>query len=85
MAGVDPVTLLSRQYYQLIDPEKLILPAPHLLRLPEVQSQIYEHMFENGNVKWVPPERYTSRVLKKLLTAMEQAIEDPEEDVGFPD
>lgn len=31
----------------------------------------------------LPPERYQLRVLKPLLSKIEQAIEDPEEDVGI--
>ena len=83
MIGVPPVMLLSRQYYQMMDPELLTLPAPRFLRLPEVQRQIYKSMFDD-RMQWPPPERYKFRVLKRLVEAMEKAIEDPEEDVGFP-
>ncbi|KAL9638763.1 MAG: hypothetical protein Q9164_001353 [Protoblastenia rupestris] len=71
--------LLSRQYYQMVDPEQLTLPAPRFLRLPEVQRQIYKNMFDD-RMQWPPPERYKFRVLKRLVEAMEKAIEDPEED-----
>ncbi|KAL9104521.1 MAG: hypothetical protein Q9163_000552 [Psora crenata] len=66
MASVPPVKLLSRQYYQLVDPEQLTLPAPDFLRLPEVQNRIYDEMFEDGTLQCLPPERYRFRVLKRL-------------------
>ncbi|KAL9132216.1 MAG: hypothetical protein Q9217_000020 [Psora testacea] len=64
----------------MIEPDQLTLPASNVLRLPDVQDQIYEQMFDDGRAEWMPPVRYRFRVLKRLLNAMEQAIEDPEED-----
>lgn len=78
-----PVELLKRQYLQLIDPEGLTLPRREVLRLPETQVQIYNDMFDESRLAYAPPERYRFRVLKRLVKALEDAIEDPEEDVRF--
>ena len=79
---VAPVELLKRQYLQLTDPEELTLPRKEVLRLPDIQAQIYNDMFDESNIVYAPPERYRFRVLKRLVKALEDAIEDPEEDVG---
>ena len=81
---MDQSELLKRQYLQLLDPEKLSIPPPELIRLPHVQAQIYETMFRDGCLPFSPPDRYKLRVLKKLVQQMEDAIIDPEEDVGSP-
>lgn len=78
---IPPVELLRRQYSQCLDPENLALPKPEILRLPETQKRIYEDLFDESRLKYPPPERYRFRVLKKILAALEEAIEDPEEDV----
>ena len=83
MNTVAPVELLKRQYLQLTKPEELAFPRKELLRLPDIQAQIYNNMFNENNITYAPPERYRFRVLKRLLQALEGAIEDPEEDVGF--
>ena len=76
------VELLKRQYLQLTDPEELTLPRREVLRLPDIQAQIYNDMFNESKIVYAPPERYRFRVLKRLVKALEDAIEDPEEDVG---
>lgn len=81
MGSVQPVDLLKRQYLQLINPEQLTLPNKELLRLPEIQAQIYHSMFDDSVLNFAPPERYRLRVLKRLVNAIEEAILDPEEDV----
>ena len=83
MNTVAPVELLKRQYLQLTRPEELAIPRKELLRLPDIQAQIYNNMFNEANITYGPPERYRFRVLKRLVQALEDAIEDPEEDVGF--
>ena len=67
---------------QLTDPEELTLPSNDLIRLPDVQAQIYSSMFTESSMTYTPPERYRFRVLRRLVKALENAIEDPEEDVG---
>ena len=79
---VAPIELLKRQYLQLTDPEELTLPRKEVLRLPDIQAQIYNDMFDESNIVYAPPERYRFRVLKRLVKALEDAVEDPEEDVG---
>lgn len=79
---ISPVELLKRQYLQLTDPEELSLPRKEVVRLPDIQAQIYDDMFDESNIIYAPPERYRFRVLKRLVKALEDAIEDPEEDVG---
>jgi len=76
--------LLKRQYLQLLDPEQLSIPPPEAMRLPHVQARIYETMFRDGCLVFSPPDRYKLRVLKMLVQRMEDAIADPEEDVGSP-
>ena len=80
---IAPVEILKRQYLQLYEPEELTLPRKQLLRLADTQAQIYNHMFDESRIIYAPPERYRFRVLKRLVKALEEAIEDPEEDVGF--
>ena len=76
--------LLRRQYLQLIDPKELAIPSNEALRSPDLQARLYETMFDKANLPYSPPVRYKFRVLKKLINAIEQAIVDPEEDVGSP-
>ena len=83
MEGLAPVELLRRQYLQCLDPNSLTLPKPELLRLPETQSRIYSSMFDEKRLQFAPPERYRFRVLKRVVGALEEAIEDPDEDVGY--
>ena len=79
----DQIELLRRQYLQLLEPEMLAIPSPAMLRRPDVQRQLYERMFRSDNLMFVPNSRYQLRVLKKLITRIENTISDPEEDVGF--
>lgn len=78
------VELLRRQYLQLLDLDELAIPSADILRRPEVQEQMYNTMFKTEDVKFPVPPRYQLRVLKKLLKDIENAIEDPEEDVRLP-
>lgn len=85
MTNRAPVELLKRQYLQLTDPKELALPRKDILRLPDIQAQIYNGIFDESSIIYPPPECYRFRVLKRLVKALEDAIEDPEEDVGsFP-
>lgn len=79
----DRIELLRRQYLQLLEPGLLAFPGPEMLRRPDVQRQLYEKMFHSENPMFVPDSRYQLRVLKELITRIEDAISDPEEDVGF--
>ena len=77
------VDLLRRQYLQLLQPDKVTMPAAHLIRIPQVQQHIYETMFQAINSVLSPPNRYKLRILKRIIESMEKAIEDPEQDVGY--
>jgi hypothetical protein len=79
----DRMELLRRQYLQLLEPELLAIPGPEMLRRPDVQRQLYKKMFHSESLVFVPNRRYQLRVLKELVTRIENAISDPEEDVGF--
>ena len=83
MEDLDPIELLRRQYLQCLNPDSLTLPKPELLRLPETQSRIYSSIFDENRLQHSPAERYTFRVLKRVVRALEEAIEDPDEDVGY--
>ena len=79
---MDPQLLLfRRQYLQLFEPDFLAWPPKQLLRDPDVQAWIYNNLFDSDKNLYLPPERYQLRVLKPLASKLEQAIEDPEEDV----
>lgn len=72
---------LVRQFHQQVDPHLLPLPQGRDLVHPAVQSAIYEHMFNEASVWPIPPVHYQTRVLKMILSRVEEAISDPEEDV----
>ena len=84
MAFSTSVEVLRRQYLQLVDPGELWIPLAHEMRSPDIQAELYDALFAPKAVRYPPPHRYQCRVLKRLLEAMEEAIEDPEEDVGSP-
>lgn len=80
---MDPeILLFRRQYLQLFEPDFLAWPPKQLLRDPDIQEWIHHNLFDSDQITYLPPERYQYRVLKRLLAKIEQAIEDPEEDVG---
>jgi len=73
--------VLRRQYFQVVNLEGLKWPDANILKTSAVQTWIYENLFDLDTVKSRPPERYQFRVLKKLVSIIEGAIDDPEEDV----
>lgn len=80
---MDPQLLLfRRQYFQLFEPGFLAWPPKALLRDTGVQRWLYNNLFNADNNPYLPSDRYRFRVLKPLVAKIEQAIEDPEEDVG---
>ena len=81
MCSIMPVELLKRQFLQHVEVERLRLPSNDVLRSPGTQMQIYDSMFSKSALSYPPSHRYQYRVLKRLVSAMEQAIADPEEDV----
>ena len=81
--AMDPQLLLfRRQYLQLVEPDFLAWPPKQLLRDAGAQLWLYKKLFDSERTDRLPPERYQLRVLKSLLAKIEQATEDPEEDVG---
>ena len=80
---MDPqLQLFRRQYLQLFEPDFLSWPPKQLLRDADVQAWLFKNLFDQERNPRLPSERYQLRVLKPLLAKIEQAIEDPEEDVG---
>lgn len=77
------LTILRRQYFQLVEPPQLRWPVDSVLKVSSVQSWMYRHFFDAASVPVLPPSRYRLRVLKSLISKLEGAIEDPEEDVGL--
>jgi hypothetical protein len=74
--------IFKRQYLQLVDIKDLRWPSRGILRLPTTQAWLFQELFSQAVAPYLPPERYQLRVLKRLLQAIEESIEDPEEDVG---
>ncbi|KAI9728324.1 MAG: hypothetical protein M1834_007728 [Cirrosporium novae-zelandiae] len=74
------VSRFKDQYLQLFDPDLLIFPPPELLKKENIQNSLYSEIFKEGSLIYEPPPRYKFRVLKDLMTRIENAITDPEED-----
>ncbi|EKG12161.1 Nicotinamide N-methyltransferase putative [Macrophomina phaseolina MS6] len=55
-------------------------PEAEFLKRAEVQAWLFEEMFDRDSIQYPPPERYQVRVLKQLVSVIENAIDDPEED-----
>ena len=81
MDAAKQIELYRRQYLQLIDPQHLVVPHLDVLRLPQVQEEIYSKLFSDKNIPFLPPARYRFRVLKSLIDILQEAFQDPEEDV----
>jgi len=78
------LTILRRQFFQLVEPTQLQWLDGTRLKQPETQSWIYENLFNADKIAHLPPQRYQLRVLKLLISKLEKSIEDPEEDVCIP-
>ncbi|KAI4722021.1 hypothetical protein E4T48_01678 [Aureobasidium sp. EXF-10727] len=75
------ICLFRRQYLQLLDAQNLSWPSAETLRSSQAQEWIYENLFQTDNVAhFLPPERYRLRILKLLMSKIENSIVDPEED-----
>lgn len=74
---MDPLLVrFYRQYMQQIP--NLTYPPSKLLVEPDVQDQIHRHFFD-GPQKGSPV--YQRRVLKQIISLIENAMTDPDEDV----
>lgn len=76
--------VLRRQYFQLIEPHQLRWPNDHVLKESEVQSWLFTEIFDTKDLKSPPPARYRLRTLKVLISKLERAIDNPDEDVRYP-
>lgn len=75
--------MFKRRYLQMEDPHEITFPPKELIKLPVTQRWMVETMFDRRNIKYLPTARYAFRVMKKLLSILEEAMEDPEEDVNI--
>ncbi|CAF9912978.1 MAG: hypothetical protein HETSPECPRED_001281 [Heterodermia speciosa] len=80
MDTVQQIELYRRQYFQLIDPQHLTAPHLDVLRLPQVQEEIYLKLFSEESIPFLPPARFRFRVLKALIDVLHEGFQDPEED-----
>ena len=81
MDPAQQIELYRRQYFQLIDPQHLTVPHLDVLRLPQVQEEIYSKLFSDKSIPYLPPARFRFRVLKGLIDILHEGFQDPEEDV----
>ncbi|KAF2497503.1 hypothetical protein BU16DRAFT_605982 [Lophium mytilinum] len=73
--------LLRREYLQLVEIEHIRWPDAALLKTADTQAWIYEKLIDRDMLQSPPPDRYQVRFLKSLVSKIESAIEDPEEEV----
>ncbi|KAI9797181.1 MAG: hypothetical protein M1833_005590 [Piccolia ochrophora] len=72
--------LFRRQYLQLVELQALTFPNLEDLRDVDIQRALYESLFKPDSLQYAPPERYQIRVLKELISLIENSIVDPDED-----
>lgn len=68
------------QYLQL-EPD-LDFPDASLLKTAEVQDTLFQTLFADEAIRYEPPARYRLRVLKELMSRVEDSIDDWEEYVS---
>ncbi|KAE8399385.1 hypothetical protein BDV37DRAFT_275357 [Aspergillus pseudonomiae] len=71
---------LAAQYSQQLDLTHLALPNASTIVHPNIQCAIYELMFNEAAAWPLPPVGYRTRVLKTIISRIEEGITDPEED-----
>lgn len=76
----DAIHILAVQYFQLVEPPNLAIPPGDVLVRPDVQTALYERMFDEALTP-LPPATYRTRVLKLIIARIEDSISNPEEDV----
>ncbi|KAL3472452.1 putative methyltransferase-domain-containing protein [Aspergillus californicus] len=76
----DSIAFLTAQYLQQVEPRNLSLPDGPALVSPAIQTAIYKNMFNEDTAWPLPPAAYQTRVLKTIISRIEQSISDPEED-----
>ncbi|EAW20953.1 protein-lysine N-methyltransferase [Aspergillus fischeri NRRL 181] len=71
---------LVAQYFQQVEPHLLEFPDGRTMIKSAAQSALYERMFNEAALWPIPPLNYRARVLKNILSLLEESISDPEED-----
>ena len=82
--AVDETNHLSKfraQYLQILDIDRLSWPPSTTLRKADAQKWIFRNLFDRKQRQYLPNDRYQVRVLKKIISLIEGAIADPDEDV----
>jgi hypothetical protein len=81
-AGED-ISCLIAQYFELVDLKNVAIPSSTVLKTPSTQQRIYDGMFNEELLSpIIPPATYRLRVLKQIITRIENDQQwDPEEDV----
>lgn len=74
----------KRQYLQIVAFKGLSWPAREDVRSIYAQTWLYNNLLDKSTQRFLPPERYQIRVLKQLMKTIEDAMIDPDEDVGSP-
>ena len=69
------------QYLQILDLDRLNWPPPTTLRKADAQLWIFRNLFDRTQQQYLPNDRYQIRVLKRIISRIEDAIADPDEDV----
>lgn len=84
--GNRQISRLIAQYFQLLDLRNLSIPLSTVLKPAEIQNRIFTELFDEAHLAPViPPASYRLKVLKKLITTIENDPDwDPEEDVRRP-
>ena len=75
--------IFRRKCLQMLDPDEINYPMEWFMKLPATQKWIYDHLFNEENVAIMPYAPYAYRILKKLMSILEAAMKDPEEDVSL--
>ena len=83
MSTNQTINRLVAQYLQQLETPSLSLPDGPTLINPAVQRAIYTRMFDESATWPLPPIHYRARVLKMILSRIEESVVDPEEDVCF--
>ncbi|OAL67614.1 hypothetical protein A7C99_0740 [Trichophyton rubrum] len=72
--------ILAAQYFQAVEVRSLRFPPGNVLLQLPVQQWINQNMFCEDTVWPLPPLNYRTRVLKMILSTIEESFTDPEED-----
>lgn len=76
--------IFAAQYFQAVEVRSLRFPPGDVLVKLPVQQWINQNMFCEDTVWPLPPLNYRTRVLKMILSTIEESFTDPEEDVRSP-